>query len=79
MNKLEKKSLDVEELKINIIKKEFPEVLVDGKSKTDKTKWSGRTTTNKIVIFDSGRDLTGEVINVKINRVQSWTLFGEIV
>ncbi|WP_408956056.1 tRNA (N6-isopentenyl adenosine(37)-C2)-methylthiotransferase MiaB [Natroniella sp. ANB-PHB2] len=55
------------------------EVLVEGESKKDPNKLTGRTCSNKIVIFESNRDLTGELINVKINRVQSWTLFGDLV
>jgi len=55
------------------------EVLVEGPSKKDKSKLSGRTRSNKIVICEGSEDLTGELINVKINKVQSWTLFGEIV
>ncbi|MCK8827793.1 tRNA (N6-isopentenyl adenosine(37)-C2)-methylthiotransferase MiaB [Natroniella acetigena] len=55
------------------------EVLVEGESKKDPNKLTGRTRSNKIVIFESDRDLTGELINVKINRVQSWTLFGDLV
>ncbi|GAB6136863.1 tRNA (N6-isopentenyl adenosine(37)-C2)-methylthiotransferase MiaB [Halanaerobaculum tunisiense] len=55
------------------------EVLVDGPSKKDATKMSGRTRTNKVVIVESDQDLTGQLIDVKINKVQSWTLFGEIV
>ncbi|MCK8817683.1 tRNA (N6-isopentenyl adenosine(37)-C2)-methylthiotransferase MiaB [Natroniella sulfidigena] len=55
------------------------EVLVEGESKKDPNKLTGRTCSNKIVIFEADRDLTGELINVKINRVQSWTLFGDLV
>ncbi len=54
------------------------EVLIEGPSKKDKSKLSGRTRSNKIVICEGSDDLTGELINVKIKKVQSWTLFGEI-
>jgi tRNA-2-methylthio-N6-dimethylallyladenosine synthase len=55
------------------------EVFGEGESKNDPEKQMGRTRTNKIVIFDSKSDLTGELINVKINRTTSWTLFGDLV
>ncbi|AGB40923.1 tRNA-N(6)-(isopentenyl)adenosine-37 thiotransferase enzyme MiaB [Halobacteroides halobius DSM 5150] len=61
------------------LKGEIVEVLVDGPSKKDPNKLSGRTRTDKIVIIESDQDLTGEIINVKINKAQSWTLFGKIV
>jgi tRNA-2-methylthio-N6-dimethylallyladenosine synthase len=54
------------------------EVLVDGPSKTNPDLLSGRTRTNKIVIFPGEENLTGELVNVIIKEAQSWTLFGEI-
>lgn len=38
----------------------------------------GRTTTNKLVFFDSGRDLTGQLVDVKITRAKTWSLAGEL-
>jgi tRNA-2-methylthio-N6-dimethylallyladenosine synthase len=38
----------------------------------------GRTTTNKLVFFDSGRDLTGQLVDVKITRAKTWNLLGEL-
>ncbi len=55
------------------------EVLVEGESKTNSEKLSGRTKTNKIVIFEGSKDLTGQLVNVTIEKVQSWTLFGKLV
>lgn len=54
------------------------EVLVEGKSKTNPNRWSGRTRTNKIVVFDCQDDLEGELVNIEINCAQTWTLFGAI-
>ncbi|GAB6100745.1 tRNA (N6-isopentenyl adenosine(37)-C2)-methylthiotransferase MiaB [Halanaerocella petrolearia] len=61
------------------LKGEVVEVLIDGPSKKDPSKYSGRTRTDKIVIVESEQDLTGKLLNVKINKAQSWTLFGEVV
>jgi tRNA-2-methylthio-N6-dimethylallyladenosine synthase len=52
------------------------EVLVEGFSKTDKNKLSGRTRTNKIVIFEGNEDLVGKFIDVKIEKAQTWNLIG---
>lgn len=38
----------------------------------------GRTTTNKLVFFDSGRDFTGRLVDVKITRAKTWSLEGEL-
>lgn len=38
----------------------------------------GRTTGFKLVFFESGRDLTGQVVDVKITRAKTWSLTGEL-
>lgn len=55
------------------------EVLIEGESKNDRTKLSGRTGGNKIVILEGGQDLIGQIVPVKITAAQTWSLFGEIV
>ena len=40
---------------------------------------NGRTRTNKLVHFKSDKDLTGEFVNLKITKAQTWCLYGEIV
>jgi tRNA-2-methylthio-N6-dimethylallyladenosine synthase len=42
------------------------EVLVEGISKNDETKWTGRTADNLIVHFPAGRDLTGRLVRVRL-------------
>ncbi|ADL12676.1 tRNA (N6-isopentenyl adenosine(37)-C2)-methylthiotransferase MiaB [Acetohalobium arabaticum] len=54
-------------------------VLGDGESKNNPERQTGRTRTNKIVVFNSDKDLTGKLINVKINKASSWTLTGDLV
>ncbi|NPV26031.1 MAG: tRNA (N6-isopentenyl adenosine(37)-C2)-methylthiotransferase MiaB [Firmicutes bacterium] len=53
------------------------EVLVDGESKTNRTKLSGRTRTNKIVIFSGPSDLIGQLVPIRITAAQTWNLIGE--
>lgn len=54
------------------------EVLVEGKSKKDPKRWSGRTRTNKVVVFKSDADLIGKIVDVKIECAQTWNLFGKL-
>jgi tRNA-2-methylthio-N6-dimethylallyladenosine synthase len=55
------------------------EVLVEGVSKRNKQKWSGRSRTNKIVVFDVAGDLEiGDLVKVKISSAKPQTIYGEI-
>jgi tRNA-2-methylthio-N6-dimethylallyladenosine synthase len=54
------------------------EVLVEGKSKTNPARLTGRTRTNKIVVFDGEEILKGKIVEVKIECAQTWTLFGSL-
>lgn len=54
------------------------EVLVEGPSKTDPEVWSGRTRTNKIVVFP-GQARPEELQVIRITEAGTWTLFGELV
>jgi len=55
------------------------EVLVEGPSKTNRQKMTGRTRTNQIVIFSGTEDLIGKEINVRITEAKTFSLFGEII
>ncbi len=55
------------------------EVLVEGASKTDKNIFTGRTRQNKLVLFEHGTEKVGDIINVKINQVQTWLFKGNVV
>ncbi|MBU4350253.1 tRNA (N6-isopentenyl adenosine(37)-C2)-methylthiotransferase MiaB [bacterium] len=56
------------------------EVLVDKKSKRNiENQFSGRTGTNKTVVFTSKQDLLGELVKVKIIKSSAWTLYGELI
>ncbi|MEE9395109.1 MAG: tRNA (N6-isopentenyl adenosine(37)-C2)-methylthiotransferase MiaB [Planctomycetota bacterium] len=58
---------------------EVHEILVEGLSKKDKSRWMGRTSQNWIVVFRAKRDLTGQFVKVKIVDNTALTLFGELV
>ena len=55
------------------------EILVGKKSKRNiENQFSGRTETNKTVVFTSKQDLLGELVKVKIVKSTAWTLYGEL-
>lgn len=54
-------------------------VLVEGNSKNNENVLSGRTNTNKVVIFNGNKDLIGKVIDIKIVSEHMWYLKGEVV
>lgn len=55
------------------------EVLVEGASKTDENIFMGRTRQNKLVLFQHGKEKIGDIVNVKINQVQTWLFKGQLV
>ena len=54
------------------------EILVEGYSKNNNEYFTGRTDTNKVVIFKGNPDLIGEMIKVQIISEHMWYLKGEI-
>ena len=54
-------------------------ILVEGESRKNKEMLTGRTSTNKIVLFKGEKTLKGSFVNVKINHCNTWTLYGEII
>lgn len=60
------------------IGKEF-EVLVEGYSKRSKQQLSGRTSQNKVVLFENQGQKVGDLVRVKIKDASAITLFGDIL
>ena len=54
------------------------EVLVEGISKTDKTKLTGRNERNRLVHFEGSESLAGEKVNVYIDKAETYALYGHI-
>ncbi|MEQ8199871.1 MAG: tRNA (N6-isopentenyl adenosine(37)-C2)-methylthiotransferase MiaB [Syntrophomonadaceae bacterium] len=54
------------------------EVLVEGPSKTNPSKLTGRTRSNRIVIFKGPERLTGRLVNVRITTGKTFSLFGQL-
>lgn len=61
-----------------MVSKEY-KLLVEGKSKTNDELYTGRTSQNKVVIFEADDSFIGKVVNVKIESQHLWYLKGEIV
>ena len=55
------------------------EILVEGPSKTDPEKLTGRTRGNKLVHFSGSTRLVGQIVSVRIREAQTWYLMGELV
>ena len=53
------------------------EILVEGASKTDDKIFTGRTRSNKLVLFTHGNERAGDLLKVKITQAQTWLLKGE--
>lgn len=61
-----------------MVGKEY-KLLVEGKSKTNDELYTGRTSQNKVVIFEADDSFIGKVVNVKIESQHLWYLKGKIV
>lgn len=53
------------------------QILVEGPSKKNSARYTGRTRCNKIVLFDGGERHRGQLMDVKIERTGSFTLYGD--
>ena len=61
------------------LKGTIQEVLVEGISRGNIKRLSGRSRTNKLVNFEGTEDLVGKLVNVKITEPHTWSLLGKIL
>lgn len=54
-------------------------VLVEGKSKNNEKLYTGRTSQNKVVIFQGKKEYVGKIVNIQIISEHLWYLKGKIV
>ena len=54
-------------------------ILVEGKSKTNSNLYTGRTNSNKVVVFEAKDELIGQVVDIKIVSEHKWYLKGQII
>ncbi|HEY4414870.1 MAG TPA: tRNA (N6-isopentenyl adenosine(37)-C2)-methylthiotransferase MiaB [Verrucomicrobiae bacterium] len=53
------------------------QILVEGPSKKNAARYTGRTRCNRIVLFDGSERHRGQLMDVKIERTGSFTLYGD--
>ena len=51
------------------------QVLVEGKRRG---RWFGRNRNDKLTFFDSSDDLTGQIVDVRVDRTSPWSLQGQL-
>lgn len=61
------------------LKDKVVKVLVEGKSKTNEEMLTGRTESGKVVNFTGSDETIGKIVDVKITKVATWSLTGEII
>jgi tRNA-2-methylthio-N6-dimethylallyladenosine synthase len=52
------------------------EVLCEGSSKTNPARLMGRTRTNKIVVFEGSQQLVGELVSIRVQQANGFSLYG---
>src|ERR1700738_3544466 len=52
-------------------------ILCEGPGQTNPARLMGRTRTNKIVVFEGGNDLAGEIVDVRIKQSNGFSLYGK--
>lgn len=55
------------------------EILCEGPSRYNAARLTGRTRTNKIVIFEDATNRAGELINIKVQQANGFSLYGTAV
>jgi len=54
-------------------------ILVEGKSKNNEKMYTGRTNSNKVVVFEAAKEDVGKVKDIKIIKNNLWYLTGQIL
>jgi tRNA-2-methylthio-N6-dimethylallyladenosine synthase len=53
------------------------QILVEGPSKKNPRRMTGRTRSNKIVVFEGSERHRGQILDLRITRAGSFTLYGD--
>jgi len=59
------------------LKDKIMEVLVEGVSRGNEQRLSGRSRTNKLVNFDGPKELIGKLVHVRVTQPHTWSLLGQ--
>ena len=73
-NVLEKSNIKYQLTELGKVEK----ILVEGKSKTNEKMLTGRTNSNKVLVFEGKEELIGNVVDVEIISEHKWYLKGKI-
>jgi len=68
---------EIAKCKYNVLVGRQMQILVEGLSKKNPARMTGRTRCNKIVVFDGSERHRGQLMDVKITRAGSFTLYGD--
>jgi tRNA-2-methylthio-N6-dimethylallyladenosine synthase len=52
------------------------EILCEGPSRTSAARLTGRTRTNKIVVFEGPADLAGKLVDIHLQQANGFSLYG---
>jgi tRNA-2-methylthio-N6-dimethylallyladenosine synthase len=77
-NRLLKAVHDIQEEKSAQYQDKVLKVLVEGPSKTNEDVLTGRTESNMTVDFPGGKELIGQIVDVRIVKAQTFSLYGEL-
>jgi len=78
--RLQARQAEITEAKLQAQKGVVHEVLVEGRSKTDPTRETGRSRTNRPVHFQAGQDdRRGRIVSVRITQALKHSLVGEAI
>ena len=69
---------EIASAKANALVGSLQTVLVEGRSKTDATKLTGRTEQNRLVHFEGDDTLIGREATIRITRADPHALFGDM-
>ena len=70
---VDKQARDANERLVN----QTVEILCEGPSRTNSARLTGRTRTNKIVVFEGAPECAGALIDVRITQANGFSLYGQ--
>ncbi len=70
---------EISNRKNQVYKDTVQTVLVEGRSKTDASRLTGRTERGRLVHFEGDDSLIGQFAKVRITRAETYALYGEII
>ncbi|SHM75474.1 tRNA-i(6)A37 thiotransferase enzyme MiaB [Caldanaerovirga acetigignens] len=79
LNRLMKLQDSISAKKNKLLKNQIVELLVEGISRNNPHRLTGRTRTNKVVNFEGPEEYIGKIVKVKITEPHTWSLIGKLL